>query len=335
MEVSEMLEQVDIVDLISNYVELEQKNGEYWGKSPFKDEKTPSFSVRRETGKFYCFATGIGGNAVTFLKEYFHISAYEAVEKLKEYLGIKDDTGSYKPRQVLAASSICKKYRSTYLSVKPAATSLLDNNCMEKYEDKPEKYDIWRKEGITDEAMHFFGVRYDGFSNCLVYPVRNLKGEIVNIGGRTLNPNFKELGLRKYTYFNKWGGQMNIIYGLYENMNSIVSKKEIVLFEGMKSVLVARGYGINNTGAILTSHLNPGQMRLLVELCVKYGLRVLFALDKEVDVRKDKNVQMLKRFVNVEYLYDRKNLLDEKDSPVDKGEQVFKELYIYDRIKFR
>lgn len=44
---------------------------------------------------------------------------------------------------------------------------------------------------------------------------------------------------------------------------------------------------------------------------------------------------MLKRFVNVEYLYDRKNLLDEKDSPVDKGEQVFKELYIYDRIKFR
>ena len=76
-------------------------------------------------------------------------------------------------------------------------------------------------------------------------------------------------------------------------------------------------------------------MKLLIKLCVKYGLKVVFALDKEVDIRRDRNIQMLRKFVNVEYLYDRKNLLDEKDSPVDKGAQVFKELYCYDRIKFR
>lgn len=335
MEISEMLEQVDIVDLVSNYVELEKKNGEYWGKSPFKDEKTPSFSVRRETGKFYCFATGIGGNAITFLKEYFHISTYEAVEKLKEYLGVKDEGGTFKPRQVLESSYICKKYKPVAQASKPVSANLLDKDCMEKYEDKPDKYEVWRKEGITDEALRFFGVKYDGFSNCLVYPVRNLKGDIVNIGGRTLIPDFKEKGIRKYTYFSKWNGQMNVIYGLYENMDAIISRKEIVLFEGMKSVLVARGYGLLNTGAILTSHLNPEQMKLLIKLCVKYQLKVVFALDKEVDVRRDRNIQMLRKFVNVEYLYDRKNLLDAKDSPVDKGAQVFKELYCYDRVKFR
>lgn len=59
MDVNELLKSIDIVDLVSHYVDLEEKNGEYWGLSPFKDEKTPSFSVRRETGRFYCFASGI------------------------------------------------------------------------------------------------------------------------------------------------------------------------------------------------------------------------------------------------------------------------------------
>lgn len=46
MDVNELLKSIDIVDLVSHYVDLEEKNGEYWGLSPFKDEKTPSFSVR-------------------------------------------------------------------------------------------------------------------------------------------------------------------------------------------------------------------------------------------------------------------------------------------------
>ena len=107
LDVSEILESVDIVSVIEKYVDLEEKNGEYWGLSPFKDEKTPSFSVRKETGRFYCFASGIGGNAITFLRYYHHISSHEAVEMLKSIAGISDD--SYTERKRMSSYEICKK----------------------------------------------------------------------------------------------------------------------------------------------------------------------------------------------------------------------------------
>lgn len=331
MEIEDMLREVDIVDLISNYVDLTEKAGEYWGLSPFNDEKTPSFSVRRETGKFFDFSSGVGGNAITFLKYYFHISSYDAVLRLKEILGINDSTTKHVR---IDASMVCKRFKPVVEIEKPATGNSLPDNYMEHYEDRPEKYQIWRNEGISDEALKYFGVKYDSFSNCIVYPVKNERGQIVNVGGRTLDPDFKAKGIRKYTYYNKWGGQMNIVYGLYENLNDIIAKKEVILFEGMKSVLIACGFGFRNCGAILTSHLNPGQMKVLAGLSVKYGLKIIFALDKEVDIFKDRNIQSLKRYVNVESFWDKDNLLDTKDSPVDKGPQVFERLY-KNKIKVR
>ena len=62
-------------------------------------------------------------------------------------------------------------------------------------------------------------------------------------------------------------------------------------------------------------------------LLAQLGVRVVFALDKEIDIRQDRNIQRLKQFVGVEYLFDTENLLDAKDSPVDKGRDVFQKLY--------
>lgn len=70
MDLEELIDSIDIVEYISQFVELEEKNGEYWGLSPFSDEKTPSFSIRRENNTFYCFSSGIGGNVFTFRKKY-------------------------------------------------------------------------------------------------------------------------------------------------------------------------------------------------------------------------------------------------------------------------
>lgn len=243
---------------------------------------------------------------------------------LKKIAGITDDSGkeiTYTPK--LAATLVCRQFLPKKSSKITSTGTVLPDNYMDRYEDGGDKLDIWRKEGITDEAMQFFGVKYDSFSNCLVYPVRNFDGKIVNIGGRTLDPDFKAKGIRKYTYFKKWGGQMGIVYGLFENIGSIKERNEVIIFEGMKSVMLARGYGWHNCGAILTSHLNPAQMRLLAKL----GVHVVFALDKEVNIRSDKNIQALRRYVNVEYFYDFTNLLGEKDAPVDKGKEVFEQLY--------
>ena len=106
-------------------------------------------------------------------------------------------------------------------------------------------------------------------------------------------------------------------------MENAREKQEIILFEGCKSVLMADTWGIHNAGAILTSHLNPNQMKILAQL----GFRVVFALDKDVCVREDHNIKRLKQFVKVEYIWDRDDLLDEKDAPVDKGHETWQKLY--------
>jgi DNA primase len=200
---------------------------------------------------------------------------------------------------------------------------------MERYEERSDKLQAWLDEGISMESLKRFSVKYDAFSDRLVYPIRNLAGKIVNIGGRSLDPEWKDKNLRKYTYFYGWG-TMDTIYGLFDNLDEILKKREIILFEGCKSVLLADTWGIKNAGAILTSHLNPHQMKILARL----GCRVVFALDKEIRIREDHNIQKLKNYVEVEYLWDREDLLDDKDAPVDKGAEVFKKLY-EGRLRYR
>ena len=321
MEVEDLLKSIDIVDFLSQYVDLEERNGEYWGLSPFREEKTPSFSVRRETGKFFDFSSGIGGSLITYLKHYNHISTGEAIKKLEEYAGVKGV--EFKPQHKLAATTICKAFTPQKNREKPIKKTVLPDDYMERYEIRDDKLDIWRNEGISDGSLKRFDVRYDSFTDRLVYPIRDIEGQIVNVGGRTLDPEWKEKRLRKYTYIQGWGGGMNVVYGLYDNLEHILRAHEVIIFEGCKSVLIADTWGIKNTAAILTSHLSPLQMKLLAAL----GCHVVFALDKEIDIRKDHNIQKLKRYVNVYYLYDRENKIDEKDAPVDKGEEVFKYLF--------
>ena len=326
MDLEELIDSIDIVEYISQFVELEEKNGEYWGLSPFSDEKTPSFSVRRENNTFYCFSSGIGGNVFTFTKFYYQCDANKAVDILKKYAGY--DGTEFIPRR-MAATMACRKYMKKQVRHKESKTKRFPDDCMSKYEKRDDKLAVWEAEGISREALDTFQVYYDSFSNRLVYPIRDIEGNIVNIGGRILDPEWKEKGMRKYTYLSGWG-EMSVIYGLFENMEEILKKKEIIIFEGCKSVLLARSWGIRNTGALLTSHLNPAQMKLLAKL----GVKVVFALDKEVNIKKDHNINKLKQYVNVEYVWDKDNLLEEKDAPVDKGVETFDKVYEY-RHRFR
>lgn len=324
------MQKIDPVEFLSQYTELTEKNGEWWGLSPLADppEKTPSFSVRRESGQFYCFSTGVGGSLITFLMHYHHIPYAKAIEMLQSYAGV--DGVSFNRREKLAATEVCQRFSKQKPQKQASGGKPLPDNAMERYEDRPDKLYTWVMEGISEESLQKFQVRYDSFSDRLVYPIRDDKGRIVNVGGRTLDPDFKAKGLRKYTYFYNWPEGMGVIYGLYENLHEIRRKQEIILFEGAKSVMLADTYGVHNTGAILTSHLNPMQLRLLVKL----GVRVVFALDKDVDIFEDHNIKKLKRYANVEYLFDSTDLLGPKDAPVDRGGEVFLILY-QSRRKYR
>jgi len=320
MELNELIESIDIVKFISQFVELEQRGEEWWGLSCFKEEKTPSFSVRKAPPCFFDYSSGIGGNVFTFVKFYYKCGAAKAIEILKQYAGFDGVIAA--PREKMAATVVCKRFQKQKTTKKASESTVLPDTYMERYEKRDDKLVVWEQEGISRESLDRFQVFYDSFSDRLVYPIRNIDGKIVNIGGRTLDPLWKEKKLRKYTYFQSWG-TMDTIYGVAENMEFIQKSKEIIIFEGCKSVLMADTWGIHNCGAILTSHLNPNQMKILAKL----GCRVVFALDKDVNPRDDHNINKLKQYVNVEYIFDKDNLLDEKDAPVDKGQETFRKLY--------
>lgn len=149
MDLEELIDSIDIVEYISQFVELEEKNGEYWGLSPFSEEKTPSFSVRRESNSFYCFSSGIGGNVFTFTKFYYQCDASKAVDILKKYAGC--DGAEFVPRRRMAATVACRKYMKKQTRRKESKIKRFPDDCMVKYEKREDKLQVWEAEGISRE----------------------------------------------------------------------------------------------------------------------------------------------------------------------------------------
>lgn len=292
--------------------------------SPFKEENTPSFSINKEKQRFYDFSSGAGGNIIHFVRRYNDCGFIEAINILKKYANITDDSERSITR--LESTKIAKKFKCKKTNSTESKSIILPSSYMERYDFDVNKLQAWVDEGITLEIMRKFDVRYDSFSNRIVFPIKNYNGDIINVCGRTLEENFKEKGLRKYTYFKQFGGSLDTLFGFSDNKQDILEKQEIIIYEGSKSVMLAHSWGIRNTSAILTSHLNPQQFLFLVGLG-KLGVRVVFALDEDVDISKDVNVEKLKRYVKVEVVKNQDNLLSAKMSPVDAGYEVWEKLY--------
>lgn len=320
MEVQELLEQVDIVEYIEQYCDLEEKNGEFWALSPFKKEKTPSFSIRRENQRFYDFSSGIGGNLIHFVRKYHNCGYERALDIIRDFARLSGSDTEHTVR--LATTKIAKRFCQYEPIKKESKTVVLPKDYMSRYEFNIDKLRSWVDEGISFDTLSKFEVKYDSFSDRIVFPIRSYTGDIINICGRTLDPNYKEQKIRKYTYFKPLG-ILDTLYGFSDNQEEIIKKKEIIIFEGAKSVMLASEWGIHNTCAILTSHLNPQQMLFLIKL----GIRVVFALDEDVDILSDKNIQKLKRYLTIDYIKDKDKILQSKMSPVDMGKEVFLKLY--------
>lgn len=298
---------------------MEEQNGELFGLSPFRAENTPSFSITPSTQLFYDFSSGTGGNIITFIQKYHKCNFTTAINLLKQFANITEEYTD----QRLAATKIIKKYKSSAERKKKDTTvKSLELDIMNKYEKDIDKLQTWVDEGISYEVMDKYQVRYDSFSNRIVFPIRDINGTIISIKGRTLDNDYKTKKLRKYTYFQKIG-DLDILFGYYEHKVAYLNDKEIILFEGEKSVMLAETWGVTNTAAILTSHLNPLQVPMLIKL----GVRVVFALDEDIDITTDDNIKKLCRFLKVEYIHNESGLLQSKMSPVDAGITVWKQLY--------
>ena len=133
--------------------------------------------------------------------------------------------------------------------------------------------------------------------------------------------------IAKYISYNKIYGS-DFLVGLRENMSHIRDKNEVIVVEGIKSVMKLWGWGYDNAVAAETSSLTDKQVQLLISLGVR---NVVIAFDSDVSpAHIRQSVKMLRKFVNVYMVYDKRGLLggaSAKASPPDRGRDVWEQLY--------
>ncbi len=320
VENKDILQHINIVDYISQFIQLTFENGEYWGLSIFTDEKTPSFSVNEEKQVFKDFSSGYGGNIIEFIIKKDNCSIKEAYQKIYDWKGVSNtyspDPLYYKYKNIINSNQKINALQQN----KQKRRKILDNAILNELVNSPIKE--WASENIDIQTQKKFNVGYDSTCQNIIIPIYNHDGNLINLLLRTTNPYYKMFGLSKYIYKYKLG-ELDFFYGYNFNKKYIEEKKEIILVEGAKSVMKLSQWGINNVCAILTSHLSEAQFCLLI----KWGYDVVFALDKDVDIFQNTEIFKLKNFVKVYTLLDRKNQLGKKDSPCDKGKEMWDELY--------
>jgi len=202
----------------------------------------------------------------------------------------------------------------------------------------------WLKEGITKETMNKFNIRFSISQNKIIIPHYNISGELIGIRGRALDE-WEIENIGKYTPIQieqKWYKHplsLNL-YGLNQTKENIKKNKYVFLFEGEKSVLLMENFNRPNCAvAVCGSSINKFQINLLMKTCAPSEFIICF--DKEEEGLEDKYFNKLRRlcekynnYGNFSFIYDFHNKLELKDSPVDKGEEVFEKL-LRERVRVK
>ncbi len=319
VDIPALLEQCNIVEYISQYVELEEKqSGEYWGNCCFHNEDTPSLNVSSNKNLFYCFGCSKGGDLITFIVEYHKVTMPRAIEMLVEYCGGVCPQLS----PISNLSSIYKKYGKKTKKTTNDKRIYLPDDVMCKYEKR--LIQEWLDEGISQEALDKYQVRYDVVSNSICFPIFDNNGRIISVSHRTLDKECKSKGISKYIYSNSIG-TTDFLYGFYQNKEEIYRLNEVLITEGAKGVYKLEDYGYKNCMASLTDNLSSSQIEEIIKMPIK---NIVISWDEDVKLKDiKKRVGILLQFKNVYAIIDKQGILQDKMSPCDMGKDVFDKLY--------
>lgn len=202
----------------------------------------------------------------------------------------------------------------------------------------------WLTEGISKETMDKFDIRFSISQNKIIIPHYNENGELIGIRGRALNT-WEVENIGKYMPVQieqKWYKHplsLNL-YGLNQTKENIKKSGYVCLFEGEKSVLIMDGFKRLNCGvAVCGSSINKYQIDILLQTCAPKEFIICF--DKEEEGTNDKYFNKLKKmgekysnYGDFSFVYDFHNRLRMKESPVDRGEDIFNQL-LRERVKIR
>src|SRR5215211_8982148 len=293
---------VSIVDVIGQHVQLKRTGRNWVGLCPFHAERTPSFNVREETGRYRCFGCDKSGDVFTFVQEHEHVDFVGAVESLANRAGIQltDATaGQSKARErrkrlVEAMQQAVEWYHARLLkgSDARAARDYLRGRGLAgdvarqfKLGWAPDDWDaLSRRAGIPGELLQTTGLAFrnrrdrlqDAFRARVLFPIFSDAGEAVAIGGRVL-PGSDDPAKYKNSPETPIYAKSKTLYGLNWAKADIAAADQVVVCEGYTDVIGFHLAGVKRAVATCGTAFTEDHVRLIK----RYASRVVLAFDAD------------------------------------------------------
>ena len=281
----ELVSRNDIVDVVSSYVSLTRKGGNYFGLCPFHNEKTPSFSVSPDKQIYHCFGCKHGGGVISFIMEIENLSFPDAVRFLAKRVNMEvpedhtDQEAARRRQRVLALNRDAARWFYQNLS-RPegaAVAAYLDKRQITRRTavnfGLGAALDSWDslltamlQKGYTKRELLDAGLvvqnqkgrLYDKFRNRLIFPVIDVRGDVVAFGGRVLDKSEpKYLNTQETAVYSK----RRNLYGI--NLAKRTKRPNFILCEGNIDVITLHQAGFDNAVASMGTALTTEQIRLL------------------------------------------------------------------------
>lgn len=282
---------VNIVDVISEYLPVEQKGKNYFAICPFHDDHNPSMSISPEKQIYTCFVCGASGNVFNFVANYEKVSFVSAVKKVAQKAGIKLDINvkdDYKPKDTkydkyYKMFDITNKYyqnniKSVYgkkaieylhnrkidddvINEFEIGLSMNDNNVSKLLEKKGYDVNELIDIGLCGKKDNFI---YDIFRNRIMFPLYNLDGKPVGFSGRIYNgeKDSKYVNSKESIIFKKG----NLLYNYHRALSHAREKHQIIVVEGFMDVIRLYTIGIKNVVATMGTAITKEHANLLMKL---------------------------------------------------------------------
>ncbi len=305
-KVEEVRHAADILEVVGEYVKLKKRGANYFGLSPFKNEKTPSFSVHPGKGIFKCFATGIGGDVFSFLKQMEGIEFYEAIRLLADRYNValpEEEPGAQEKANekdsLYAALRWAGRYFYRTLTGSPKGARGLDY--LEGRGFTPETIkkfglgyatEAWddllvaaENDHVAAETLEKAGLvigrkdgsgHYDRYRGRVIFPIFSHIGKTIGFGGRILDAASdqpKYINSPETPVYQK----SRVLYGLHQGRQDIRRQEEALLVEGYTDVISLHQAGVENAVATCGTALTPEQVRLLS----RYARRIVLLYDAD------------------------------------------------------
>jgi DNA primase len=292
--VDRIMEAIDIVEVIGEFVQLKKRGANYVGLSPFSNERTPSFTVSPAKGIFKDFSSSKGGSAVTFLMEHEKFTYPEALKWLaKKYsIEVEETVESSENREE-------ENHRESLMIVNGYAAKFFHESLLETEEGQNIGLSYFKERGFSNETIRKFelgyspdqweaftsraqkdgyqalyleetglsvkrdnGTMYDRYRGRVMFPIHSFTGRVIAFGGRTLK---SDKSVPKYVNSpeSEIYHKSNVLYGLYFAKKAIRDEDNCYLVEGYADVLSVHQAGIENVVASSGTSLTVEQIRLI------------------------------------------------------------------------